>query len=95
MRQPVELTGFTPPARRPLGSERRLVALAELLATLGLALGTVIAVTVVSVGIARADIVGNAQGHGTGVVAGVVIAALIGAMGCVTALSLADRRHDR
>lgn len=54
MHRHFESTGFTPPAGRVLGRERRTVALAELLATIALALGTVIAVTAVSVGIARA-----------------------------------------
>jgi hypothetical protein len=59
MRKPIESTGFTPPSGRALGRERRTVALAELVAIAGLALSTIVAATVVSVGIARADVVSN------------------------------------
>lgn len=63
MRRHLESTGFTPPTGRALGRERRTVAVAELVATIALALCTLIAVTVVSVGIARADVVGKFVGH--------------------------------
>jgi hypothetical protein len=59
MRKTVDHAGFTPPAGRTLGRERRIVAVAELVASIGLALGTVIAATVVTVGIARADVATN------------------------------------
>ena len=52
-------TGFTPPADRKLGRQGRTVAFVELIATIGLALSTIVAATVVSVGIARANVVGN------------------------------------
>jgi hypothetical protein len=52
-------TGFTPPLTRRLGFERHAVALAELVASIGLALATVIAATAVTVGIARADVATN------------------------------------
>jgi hypothetical protein len=54
MSKPVDHSGFTPPGGRALGNERRIAALAELVATAALALCTVVAATVVSVGIARA-----------------------------------------
>ncbi len=54
MRKPTAQTGFTAPAA--LGGERRNVAFAELIATVGLMLGTVVAAIVVSAGIARADV---------------------------------------
>jgi len=63
MRQHVEDTGFGPPARHPLGRERRTVLFAELVATVALALCTLIAATVLSVGIARADMTGAMLGH--------------------------------
>jgi hypothetical protein len=59
MRKRTENAGFAPPLTRKLGRERRTVACAELVATLGLALGTIIAATVVTVGIARADVATN------------------------------------
>jgi hypothetical protein len=55
MRKPIDDAGFTAPAARPLGNERRIVAFAELIAILALALSTIVVGTVVSVGIARAD----------------------------------------
>jgi hypothetical protein len=59
MRKRTEHAGFTPPVTRKLGRERRAVAYAELVATLGLAIGTIIAATVITVGIARADAATN------------------------------------
>jgi hypothetical protein len=55
-RTPVEQTGFSAPDNRALGQERRSVALAALIASAALAIGTVVAATVVSVGIARANV---------------------------------------
>jgi hypothetical protein len=51
----IENTGFTALAGRPIGHQRRSVALAALIASAALALSTVVAATVVSVGIARAS----------------------------------------
>jgi hypothetical protein len=59
MRKHIEDTGFTAPADRALGNERRTVVLAALIATTALAFATIVVATVVSVGIARADVVGN------------------------------------
>ncbi len=59
MRDDIDSPGFTAPNGRALGNERRTVALAELIAIVGLALSTIVAATVVSVGIARANVVGN------------------------------------
>ena len=57
--QPIENSGFGPPSGRTLGRERRTVMLAELVATIGLAVSTIVAVTVLSVGIARASVPGG------------------------------------
>jgi hypothetical protein len=59
MRHDIDSPGFTAPNGRALGNERRTAALAELVAIIGLALSTIVAATVVSVGIARANVVGN------------------------------------
>ena len=59
MRKPIGSAGFTPPAHRKLGTEHRTAAIAEFIASIGLALCTLIAATVVSVGIARADVVSS------------------------------------
>ncbi len=58
MTQPYERTGFEHPTRRQLRDERRSGALAELIATAALALSTIVAATVVSIGIARASAAG-------------------------------------
>jgi len=59
MRNKIEDAGFSAPAGRRLGHERRTFALATLIATAALAISTIVAATVVSVGIARANVVGN------------------------------------
>jgi hypothetical protein len=53
----IENTGFTAPAGRPIGHHRRSFALAALIASAALAISTIVAATVVSVGIARASAV--------------------------------------
>ena len=83
MRTPIETTGFKPPSDRPLGRERRTVAFAELIAIIGLALSTIVAATVVSVGIARADVASDVVGHegslfGVALVLGLVFVAMGG-----------------
>jgi hypothetical protein len=55
MRRTSAEPGFAPPNERPLGRERRGIALAELMATLGLTLAMIVALGVIGVGIARAD----------------------------------------
>ena len=59
MRKDIDSPGFTAPIGRTLGHERRSVALAELVAIIGLALSTIVAATAVSVGMARASVAGN------------------------------------
>jgi len=61
--------GFAPPAGRPLGTEGRTLAVAELIATIGLTLGTAIAAIVVTAGIARADVGSEVIGNEGGVFA--------------------------
>jgi hypothetical protein len=63
MRKPIEDTGFTPPADHPLGTERRTVVLAELVAIAALALSTIVVATVVSAGIAHANVADGVIGH--------------------------------
>lgn len=63
MRRPIENTGFTPPADRGLGNERRNLALAELIASVALAIATIVVVTVVSAGVARANVADGVIGH--------------------------------
>ncbi len=63
MRNPVLHTGFTPPNDRKPDGARRMTALAALIATLALAAGTVLAATVVTVGIANAGVADGVVGH--------------------------------
>jgi hypothetical protein len=60
IRKPIDSTGFRAPTQRPLGNERRSVVLAELVATLALAVSTMVTATVLTVGIARASAVDGA-----------------------------------
>jgi hypothetical protein len=96
MRKSIESSGFTPPSGHRLGREHRTVALAELVTSIGLALCTIVAATAVSVGIARADVVGNVIGHESSLFA---IALLLGllfiAMGGLTVLTLPDDKPKK
>ena len=97
MRKPDFSAGFTPPPDRALGKERRTVAFAELIASLGLVVSTLVAVTVVSIGIARADVVGNVIDNEGGLfVIALVLGILFIGMGGLTILSLPDnQRHKK
>ena len=88
--------GFTPPAGRALGSERQAAVLAELVATIGLSLSVLVAATVISIGVARADVASNVIDNEGGLF---LIALLLGllfiGMGGLTALSLPHVRHKK
>ena len=88
--------GFTPPIGRALGGERRTAVLAELVAAIGLVLCILVAATVVSIGVARADVAANIIDNEGGLFA---IALLLGllfvGMGGLTALSLPHPRHKK
>jgi hypothetical protein len=96
MRQSREDTGFTPPAFRPLG-ERRSLAIAELVATAALTLGTLVAASVITVGMARADTANALAPHHTSLTAVALMMALVFAgMGGLTAITLTvDNRRRR
>jgi hypothetical protein len=85
----VKSAGFAPPAHRALGNEQRTVAFAELLASLALAISTLVAATVVSIGIARADVASNVIDNEGGLFAvALVLGLLFIGMGGLTILSL-------
>ena len=63
MRNPVDHTGFAPPADRKLGGERRSAALAALIASVGLAVATIVVATAVTAGIAHAGVADGVIGH--------------------------------
>ena len=89
MRSPLDGTGFTAPPDRALGHERRHVAIATLIASTALAFATVVAATVVSVGIARADVAGNViDNEGSLFAVALLLGLLFIGMGGLTVLSL-------
>ncbi len=97
MQRHTQSAGFMPPAERVLGRERRNAAIAELVTTIALALCTILAVTVVTAGIAHADVVGNVIDNESSLFA---IALLLGllfiGMGGLTILSLPHpHRHKK
>jgi branched-subunit amino acid permease len=63
MRNTVENAGFAPALGRKLGRERRTAAFAALIASVALALSTVVVATVLSVGIANAGVADGVIGH--------------------------------
>ncbi len=77
MRQNTDKTGFTPPTTRPLGRERRTATIAELVATVALALSTLVAATAVTMGIARANAIGMIPGHDSGLFGTAVLLGLV------------------
>jgi hypothetical protein len=89
MRTHIDRSGFTAPPDHALGHERRRVAVATLIASAALAFATVVVATVVSVGIAHADVVDNVIDNEGGLFA---VALLLGllfiGMGGLTVLTL-------
>ena len=77
MRNNFEDAGFTAPAGLKLGHERRTVALATLIATAALAISTIVAATVVSVGIARASVADGVLDHEGSLFAAALLLGLI------------------
>lgn len=96
MRKAANSAGFIPPANRTLGSEHRTVVFAELVASLALALSTLVAATVVSIGIAHADVAGNVIDNEGGLFAiALVLGLLFIGMGRLTILSMPHDRHKK
>lgn len=92
----IERTGFTPPPGHTLGHERRTVAVAELVASIGLAVSIVVAVTAVSMGVARASGVGDViDNEGSIFAIALILGALFVAMGGLTVLTLPGQRPRR
>jgi hypothetical protein len=85
-----------PPAHRKLGGEQQTVALAELVASVVLALSTIVAATVVSIGIAHADVASNVIDNEGGLFAvALVLGLLFIGMGGLTILSMPHNRHKK
>ena len=90
-----QAAGFDDQADRAMAFRRRPVAMIELITTAALALSTVVAVTAVSIGIARADAASTAaNGDGSAFAIALFIGLLLSGMGGLTAIMAADRTRD-
>ena len=93
-----EHLGASHPAAAPQATvpKNRPVACVELIATVALALSTLVAVTAVSIGIARADVFGaRVDTDGAPFAIALFISLLLSAMGGLTALMAGERpRRD-
>jgi|307.fasta_scaffold588134_1 hypothetical protein len=84
-----------PEAQRTAAPKHRSMALVELITTAGLALSTAVAITAVSIGIARADVLGaTTSGDHAPFAIALFIGMLFAAMGALTALLAPARRQD-
>ena len=94
MRSPLEGTGFTAPTDRNLGEERGTVAIASFIASLVLALSTIIAATVVTVGMARAAAVDSViENEGTLFAVALLLGLLFIGISGITLLPPRGPRH--
>jgi hypothetical protein len=85
--------GLEPEANRTCAPKH--VACVELITTAALALSTAVAVTAVSIGIARADVIGTvAKGDSAPFAIALFIGLLLSAMGGLTALLATEPRKD-
>jgi hypothetical protein len=82
-------------AAKEFTSKHKNVACIELITTAALALSTAVAVTAVSIGIARADVIGTvAKGDSAPFAIALFIGLLLSAMGGLTALVATEPRKD-
>jgi hypothetical protein len=90
------LTGAGCRHEKPTAPKHRSIAFVELITTAALALSTAVAVTAVSIGIARADMVGSvARGDGAPLAIAIFIGLLLSGMGGLTAMMASDGRSQR
>jgi len=88
-------TGIKLGARPGPAPRHRPITLVELITTAALALSTAVAVTAVSIGMARADVVGAmTSGDGTPLAIALCIAVLLAAMGGLTVVVAVNPRRD-
>jgi hypothetical protein len=88
-------TGIKHEARHGPAPRHRSIALVELITMVALALSTAVAVTAVSIGMARADVVDAVtKGDGVPFAIALCIALLLAAMGGLTAIVVGDPRRD-
>ena len=88
-------TGIKHEARHGAAPRHRSIALVELITTVALALSTAVAVTAVSIGMARADVVDAVtKGDGVPLAIALCITLLLAAMGGLTAIVARVPRRD-
>ena len=88
-------TGIKHEARHGPLPRHRPIALVELITTVALALSTAVAVTAVSIGMARADVVGAmTSGDSTPLAIALCIAFLLAVMGGLTVIVAVNPRRD-
>ena len=96
MRNDLASSGFTAPNGHTPGQQRRAVGFAELLTIVGLALSTIVAATVVSVGIARANVVGNViDNEGSLFTVALLLGLIFIAMGGLSVFTLPGHKPKR
>ena len=83
----VRRSAFERDTRQGCAPRQRPIALVELIITAALALSTAVAVTAVSIGIARADVIGEvAKGDGAPFAIALFFGLLFSGMGALTAI---------
>jgi hypothetical protein len=81
-------------AHKRQATRHRSITYVELITTAALALSTAIAVTAVSIGIARADVIGTvAKGDGAPLAIAIFVGLLLSGMGGLTAIMARDERN--
>ncbi len=94
-REMTRYTGIEQEHRQACVPRHRSIAFVELITTAALALSTAVAVTAVSIGIARADVVGSmGEGNGAPFAAALLIGLLLSATGALTALMAQASQSD-
>ncbi len=88
--------GFRPAGYRAPSHGRRPATLAELVAIAGLVLSTIVAFTAVTIGIARADVVGNViDNEGTVFTIALLLGLVFIGMGGLTLFTLPGHRSKK
>jgi hypothetical protein len=94
-RELTRYTGIEQEHHQACAPRHRSIAFVELITTAALALSTAVAVTAVSIGIARADVVGSmGKGNGAPFAVALLIGLLLSATGALTALMAQAPQSD-
>jgi hypothetical protein len=88
-------SGMEQEHRHSCAAGRRSIAFVELITTAALALSTAVAVTAVSIGIARAEVIGTVtKGDSASLAIALIIGLLLAAVGAVSAIAAVGPRPD-